>query len=377
MKFKNKKLMTVGPTEIEEDILKLGSEKMVYNRTPEFSEFIEEIHENLKYIFQTKNDVFILTCSGTGAMEAAVVNLLSEGDKVLVANNGNFGERWVEICKSYGVIVKEIIDGFGNVIDPIKIQNNITEEIKAVFITANETSSCTLSDVKTIGKIVKDTNAVFVIDAISSLIYDEFKTDDWNCDVALISSNKGLALPPGLAFITFSEKAWKFVEGSSLPKYYFNIKDYKSNMERGQTPYTPPIGILFQLHERLTKIKEEGIENIIKRHGRLSKLLRAGVNAMNLKFTSKNLSNVAIGIFTPDGINAKDIIFIMKEEYNIQITPSPPPLDEKVIRISVLGNIKEDDVIDFLNAFEATLIKLGYKLEKGLAENKAMEVILK
>lgn len=367
--------MVVGPTEIERDILKIGSRKMVYNRTAEFSEFIKEIEKNLRYVFQTKNDVFILTCSGTGAMEAAVVNLLCKDDEVIVANNGGFGERWTKICESYGVKVKEVKEGFGNVIDPDKIRKSINGKTKAVFITADETESCTLSDVNAIGDVVKETDAVLVVDAISSLCCDEFKTDEWNCDVVLMSANKGLALPPGLAFITFSDKAWRIVEKSTLPKYYFDVKECKINLERGQTPFTPAVGVLFQLHERLKKIRQEGIENMVKRRGKLSRMTKAGLEAMGLKLTSKNLSNAATGFFAPDGVSAKRIIDVMKEKHNIEITPSPPPLDDKVIRAGVLGNINEDDVIGFLNALEATLIKLGHSLEEKVAERRAKELI--
>ena len=201
------KLMTIGPTEIEKEILDLGKNPMVYNRTTEFCSVIKEIDENLKYIFNTKNQVFILTCSGTGAMEAAIVNTFSRNDEVVVANNGVFGHRWVEICRNYGLKIKEINGVFGKAIDPAEIKSAITSDTKAVIITANETSSGTVSDVQKIGDIVKDTNSLLIVYAISDLCCDEFKTDEWNCDVVVVSSNKGLAIPPGLAFITFSDKA--------------------------------------------------------------------------------------------------------------------------------------------------------------------------
>ena len=205
----------------------VGKNPMVYNRTSEFCSVIKEIDGNLKYVFNTKNQVFILTCSGTGAMEAAIVNTLSRNDEVVIANNGVFGQRWVEICNNYGLNVKEIKGTFGQTIDPEKIRLVITEDTKAVIITANETSSGTVSDVQRIGEVVKKTNSLLIVDAISDLCCDEFKTDEWHCDVVVVSSNKGLAVPPGLAFITFSEKAWKSVNNSNLPKYYFDIKTYQ------------------------------------------------------------------------------------------------------------------------------------------------------
>lgn len=357
MDISPKKLMTLGPVEIEEEILKLGSHRMVYNRTSEFSEIIKEIHQNLQYIFQTKNEVMILTSSGTGSMETAVVNTLSVGDEVLIANNGTFGERWAEICRTHHLNVKEIKDHFGHKIDPIKIKDNITPETKAVLITANESSSCTLSDVEAIGKIVHETKAILIVDAITAICCDQFKTDEWHADVVIASSNKGLVLPPGLSFISFSDKAWDHVERSTLPKYYFNIKEYKKNIVRGQTPFTPPISLLIQLKERLKKIRETGIENILQKNKYLSMILREGLRQLGLGFTSEHLSNCATGIIFPEGINAREIVDLMDKEYNIMITPSPPPDEQKMVKVSILGDINENDVNKFLQALEKILTR--------------------
>lgn len=353
--------MTLGPVEIEEDILKWGAHKIVYNRTAEFSEMIKEIQRNLQYVFQTQNEVMILTSSGTGAMETAVVNTLCAGDKVLVANNGTFGERWAEICRTHHLKVKEIKDHFGNKIDPVKIKENITPGTKAVLITANESSSCTLSDVEAIGKIVHETKAILIVDAITAICCDPFKMDEWHCDVVLASSNKGLAVPPGLSFISFSDKAWKSVEISTLPKYYFNIKEYKKNISRGQTPFTPPVSLLFQLSERLKKIRKTGMENILQKNKQLSVMLQEGIKRLGLGFTSQHLSNAAAGVVLPEGISAREIANRMYQKHNIAITPSPPPHEHGMFKVCILGNINEKDVGKFLRALEEILTELKPK----------------
>lgn len=348
-------LMAAGPTEVEEEIRRLGSKHLVYNRTKEFSRFIDEIHENLRYIFQTKNDVFILTCSGTGAMEVAVVNTLSREDEVIIANNGTFGAIWKGICESYGIKVVEVKGRFGYGIDPKKIRDAITDKTKVVFITANETSCGALTDVKAVGDVVKDTKAILIVDAISCICCDEFKTDEWNCDVVVVSSHKGISIPPGLAFITFSDKAWGYVEKSTLPKFYFDAKKYKNNLQRGQTPFTPAISLLFQLSGRLKKIRETGIDNCIEKYSRLAKILKGKLKELNLELAGPKLSNFVTGVYAPKNIDASKLVEVMKNKYNIFLAPSPGELKTKLFRVGTAGNISEEDIDKFISALEQIL----------------------
>lgn len=351
--------MAAGPTEIEERIRNLGSKHLVYNRTKGFSKFISEIHENLKYVFQTKNDVFILTCSGTGAMEAAVVNTLSKGDEVLVANNGNFGERWKYICEAYGIKVNEIRGKFGYGIDSERVKAALTGQTKAVLITANETSCGALTDVKAVGAVIKDTKAILIVDAISCICCDEFKTDEWKCDVVLTSAHKGISIPPGLAFITFSDKAWKYVETSTLPKYYFDAKEYKNNVQRGQTPFTPGISLLFQLSERLKKIRGAGLDKYIEKNSKLAKILRIRLKELNLELVGPKLSNFVTGVYAPKNIDASKIVEIMEYKHNIFLAPSPGDLKTKLFRIGTAGDISEEDVNRTISCLKQTLIELS------------------
>jgi aspartate aminotransferase-like enzyme len=262
--MERKLLMVAGPTEIESDVLQAAAQPMVYNRTADFSAFMLGIEDNLKRVFKTKNDVLIMCSSGTGAMEAAVVNLLSEGDEVLVVSGGVFGYRWYEIASQYNVNCKLLELPQGETATGDMIKEHLTPGIRAVFITANETSTGVLTDLAAIGDVVKATNAVLVVDAVSSLGADMLETDAWHCDVVITSSQKALALPPGLSFITLSKKAWGLVHESTIPKYYFNLKEYKNNLVRGQTPFTPAISLLYQLDLRLRKLCEAGFDGVLQ-----------------------------------------------------------------------------------------------------------------
>lgn len=375
MLFEKKLLMVLGPTEIEEDILQLGAMHQVYNRTPEFTIFLERIHKNLRYLFCTNNPVFILGCSGTGAMETAVTNVLSKGDKVIVINGGTFGARWTHICEKHGVNVTEIKLPYGESVNPSAIKNILDKEhnIKAVFTTQNETSTGVLTNIKEIGEVVKNYNAILVVDAVSSLLVEPLKTDEYNCDIVLTSSQKALALPPGLAFITFSDKALKMSKKADLKTFYLDVDEYLKNEVRNQTPYTPPISLLYQLDARLKKISDEGLENIQTRYDLLTKMLRCGLVSLGLKLAGNNLANCVTGVFTPENIDASNVVSIMSEKYNISIAPSPGDLKTKLFRIGNFGNIQKDDILTTLKALGQTLVELGHPISADDGYNAAFE----
>lgn len=366
--------MTVGPVEIEHDVRLKGGERQIYHRTPEFSEFIKEIENGLEYLFQTENPVYIFTSSGTGMMEAAITNTMCKGDEVIMVVRDKWGLKWEEMAKGYGLRCNAIKVRMDERVDCEKLRKMITDNVKGVFVTANETSIGILTNIKAIGEVVKDTQAILIVDAISSLGADELKTDEWNCDIVIASSQKALGLPPGLAFMSVSKKAWKFVEKSTLPKYYFDLKEYDMDIHRDQTPFTPAISLLYQLSERLKKIKEKKLENVIARHAYLSKILRAGIGALGLGFVGKNMSNGITGVFSPERINAKDIADILREKHNIEIAPLPGELEKIVFRVGVFGDLEESDIIKFLRALELTLDELGYKIEFGKSIKAAKRI---
>ena len=353
--MKRSLLMVAGPTEIENDILELGAQPMVYNRTDEFSTFVKEIEKMLKLVFKTQNDVLFISSSGSGAMEAAVVNLLSEGDEALIVSGGTFGYRWFEIANRYNINCTLIELHEGEVVTAEMIRQKITKETKAVFVTANETSTGTLTDLESIGKYIKDTNAVLVVDAVSSLCADTLDSEAWHCDVVLSSSQKALALPPGLSFITLSQKAWGLVEESRIPKYYFDLKEYRNNLSRGQTPFTPAISLLYQLEKRLRKICDVGVDSVINNQKKKAEYLKNGILGLGLRIITQHQSNGVIGILFPPTIDANQIIDIMKKEHGIQITPSPGENKHRIARVGVYGDISIEDIDAFLQSMKNVL----------------------
>jgi len=278
-------LLTPGPTPLPPEVLEAMSRPIIHHRTPQFQAILKEATQGLQYVYQTKNDVFILASSGTGAMEAAVVNLLSCKDTALVIEGGKFGERWTEICKAYGINTEVISVEWGRAVNPLDIQEKIKNNpaIKVVFTTLCETSTGVVNDIAAIGKIIKDTNAVLAVDAISGLGAIDLKTDDWFCDIVVSGSQKGLMLPPGLGFISVSPKAFKFIDSSNAPRYYLDLKKAKKALDKTDTPFTPAITLIIALNEVLKMMKEDGLENIFARHRKMADAVRNAVLALGLK----------------------------------------------------------------------------------------------
>ncbi|MCX5679373.1 MAG: alanine--glyoxylate aminotransferase family protein [Candidatus Omnitrophica bacterium] len=355
--MKKNKLMVAGPTEIESDVRRGGSFPMVYNRTPKFSKFILRLEKRLKMFFKTKNDVFILSSSGTGAMECALVNFLSPGDEVVILSGGTFGHRWHEIASRFKIKSCLIAVPQGKSVDPDVVEENITKKTKAVFVTANETSTGVLIDLEAIGARVKRTNAILIVDAVSSLGADRLETDKWHCDVVITASQKALAIPPGLSLITVSKKAWRLVKNSKIDKYYFDLKAYKKNLARGQTPFTPPISLLYQLDLRLKKIHKKGMRSIIEQQKDKSLYLQKRLKAVGLKIIGSKPSSGVVGILFPDKINASDIVKKLRRKYHIEITPSPGADKTRIARVGLFGDINFFDIDVLIKALKKTLCK--------------------
>lgn len=377
--MKKKYLLTPGPVSIPPLSLLAQSIPIIHHRTSEYREIFKEINENLKYIFQTQNPVYTFTASGTGAMETAVVNLLNEKDKVIVVRGGKFGERWTEICNVHKVEVFNIDIEYGDSIDPNIIEEKLkkNKDIKAVFTTLCETSTGALTDIKTIASFTKKYDTLLVVDAISGLAADELKTDEWEVDVVVTASQKALMTPPGLSFITLNEKAWRKVEKSTLPKYYFNLKKAKSALDKQDTAFTPAVSLILSLQKSLEQMKKEGIENIILRHKKLAQGLRAGIQALGLKLFAKFPANAVTAIKSPPGIDASDIIKIFSEDYGITIAGGQNQLKGKIFRIALLGYVNPTDVVMTIAILEIILSKLGYSFKLGEGIKATEEIFLK
>lgn len=361
-------LLTPGPTPLPPEVSEAMSRPIIHHRTPQFQAILKEAGEGLKYVFQTKNDVFILASSGTGAMEAAVANLLSPGDTVITVEGGKFGERWTELCRSYGITAEVIPVKWGEAVNPREIAERLkaNPKIKAVFTTLCETSTGVVNDIEAIGKVVKDTDAVLVVDAISGLGAIDLKADSWFCDVVVSGSQKGLMLPPGLGFISASPKAWRLLEGSKCPKYYFDLKEAKRALDKTDTPFTPAITLIIALCESLKIIKEAGLENIFLRHKKMADATRAAVEALGLElFAPTAASNVVTAIKVPAGIDGEKLVKVMRDTYGITIAGGQAELKGRVFRVAHMGYIEEFDIVIGISCLEKALYQMGYKLDLG------------
>lgn len=374
-----KYLLTPGPTMIAPDTLLEMAKPIIHHRAPEFIPLMEEVRENLKWLFGTKNEVLVLAASGTGAMEGAVVNTLSAGDKALVVNAGKFGERWANICKAYCVNARIIKVEWGEAVNPSEIKKALEEEpdIKAVFIQASETSTGVMHPTKEIADIVKNyENTILVVDGITGVGVFPLPMDEWGIDILVTGSQKALMLPPGLAFAGLSDKAWKLVESSKLPKFYFDFKKELKNIKENQTAYTPAVSLIVGLSQVLKEMKKEGLENVYKRHAQLAEATREGLKAMGLKlFAPTSPSNAVTAVYAPEGMDAGKIVKFCRDRLGVTITGGQDHVKGKIFRIAHLGYYDRFDVITGLSAVEFALKSLGHQFNFGAGVSKALEIL--
>jgi aspartate aminotransferase-like enzyme len=371
-------LLSPGPTPIPDKVLSVAAEPIIHHRTPEFSNIFMEVTEGIKTVFETKEDVFILTSSGTGAMETAVVNTLSPGDRVITINGGKFGERWGNICKAYGVVYKDIILEWGADFTKEQLADELKANpgLKAVFTTLSETSSGAIYDIKGFGEVVSGTDAILVVDGISGVGAAPCPMDEWKVDVMVTGSQKSFMIPPGLAYIAFSQKALKMVETSKLPKFYFDAKKAKKNLEKKTTPWTPAISLIIQQKKALEIIKGMGLPKLFEHHRILGEATRAGVKAARLELLAVNPGNILTAVKVPAGVDGVKLVKTMQSKYMAYIAGAQDPNKGKFFRIAHLGYMGGFDVITALSALEMTLLDLGYAFEPGAAV-KAAQAVLK
>jgi len=371
-------LITPGPTPIPPEVSSKEGLPVLHHRTHEFGVIFTEVIEGLKYVFQTKNDVLLLTSSGTGAMESAVANLLSAGDTAIVASSGAFGERWGKILGIYGAKVVFVRAADGYAVEPAKIQQALKEhpEAKAVFCQHTETSTGVVTDIQKFGDIVAATSAVLVVDAISGLGGQDLQTDAWKLDVVVAGSQKGLMTAPGLAMVSVSEKAWKLIGSSKNPRFYFDYKKMKESIPDKETPYTPAVTLVVAMAEALRQIKQEGLSNVLARHAWLAEATRAGVQALGLEIFAKNPCNVLTSVVVPAGIDGKQLIKRLREDYGVSIAGGQVHLLGKIFRLAHMGYMERFDVIVALSAVEMMLHEMGSKVELGKGVAAAQRVFL-
>lgn len=375
--MRKKYLMTPGPTPVPPEVLLEMAKPILHHRTPQYQAIFKEVNEGLKYVFQTDNDIISFASSGTGAMEASVVNLLSKGDKVIVIRGGKFGERFGEICAAYGVEVIPVDIEWGDELKPSVIRDALEKnhEIRALFINLCETSTGTLYDIKAVAEIVKKTDTALVVDAISGLGADDIQTDKWGVDVVVGGSQKGLMIPPGLSFVSISQKAWKLIETSTLPKYYFDFKKAKKSLDKNDTAFTPAVSLIIGLRQALGLIKEETLPNVLKRHEKLAEATREAVKALGLELFSKSPSNAVTSVKVPDGVDGLKLVKNLRDAYGVSIAGGQAAVKGKIFRIAHLGFMEVFDVITAISAVEIGLKELGYKFELGSGVKAAEKVL--
>lgn len=376
-------LMIPGPTPIPVRILAAMNHEMIGHRGPGFSKILGEVIDGLKWAYQTKNDVMVFPCSGTGGLETAVVNLLSAGDKALFVNIGNFGDRWVKIAKTYGVDVIDLKVERGTACDPKVLEAELAKdskkEIKVVFMQQNETSTGVINDVKALAETVRKSHpdVVIAVDAVSGLLAADLRQDEWDLDVVVAGSQKAFMVPPGIASVSMSKRAWKLNETSKLPKHYWDIKNQKKFADKGQTYTTPPESIIFGMHEAIIMIKEEGMQEIFDRHAKARDILRNGMKAIGCKLLAADscASPAVTAIFPPDGVDSETVRSEMRNQFGVELAPGQGEFKGKLFRIGHLGYLDKLELVATIGALELLFNQLGAKVEVGKGVKAALETI--
>jgi aspartate aminotransferase-like enzyme len=378
--MQKKYLLAPGPTPIPPEALLAMAMPIIHHRAPDFLPILDSAKKGLQWLYQTKNDVLILCSTGTGGMEGSVTNFLSPGDNVLVINGGKFGERWTKICQAYGMKVEELIVEWGYAVKAEQVEAALRKNpgIKAVFVQANETSTGVYHDVKSVAAVVKKTDALFVVDAISALVAHDIKADEWGIDVMIGGSQKGVMLPPGLAFVSVSDKAWKMADAAKTPKFYFNFKKERENLAKNQTNFTSAVTLIIGLNSCIKILQTEGLENAFARHARLARATRAAAAALGLKlFPRESPSNALTAIEAPAGVDGQAIYKNLREQYGITGAGGQDKLKGKIFRIAHLGYADTFDVITAVAGIEMVLKGLGHPVKLGTGVGAAQEILLK
>ncbi|MBV8606507.1 MAG: alanine--glyoxylate aminotransferase family protein [Singulisphaera sp.] len=372
------RLMTPGPTMVPEDVLLEMARPVIHHRSAEAKQVIAEVLSGLKEVFQTRNDVLILTSSGTGAMEAAVVNTVPPGGKALVLNAGLFASRWGDICRAFGIHAVLLDTEWGQPVDPARVATALERhpDAVAVFGTLSETSTGTGHPVEAIGRVVAKTPAVFAVDGISGVGAMECRTDAWNIDLLCVGAQKALMLPPGLAFVAVSPKAWARIDVFAPPCYYFDLSAARDRIQQFDTPYTPAHTLILALRAALRRIRDEGIEDVWARHTRMSEACQAGVQALGLELFSSRPAEGMTVFRVPEGLRDTDIRDKLVERFGLTTVGGQGQLKGQVIRLGHMGYTDELDVISSLAALEMVLSDLGLDIEPGAAVTAAQQVLL-
>ena len=375
--MKKYQLMAPGPTPVPSEVLLAMAQPMIHHRTPEYEALFVEVRAGLKRLFQTSQEVIPLACSGTGAMEAAVVNTLSAGDTVAVVVAGKFGERWLEICRAYGVEVVELRAPFGESVPAERLAETLkaNPKVKAVLTQHSESSTGVLHDVRSYAAVTRAGEAILVVDAVSSLGIANLEMDAWGVDVVVSGSQKGLMLPPGLGFCALSDRAWARNTASRLPKYYFDLAEERKTVVKNEAHFTPAVSIVIGLRTVLQMLEREGLANVLKRHDRLARATRAGAEALGLGLFCRATPSPALtAVVAPPGVDSERIVKAYSQTHNITIAGGQGEMKGRLFRLGHMGYAAEFDVISALAALEQVLAEIGQPVDFGAGVRGAQKV---
>jgi aspartate aminotransferase-like enzyme len=372
-------LLAPGPTPVPPEVLLAMAKPVIHHRAPEFAQLFGDVREGLKWLFQTGRDVLMLAASGTGGMEGAVANFLSPGDRALVVNGGKFGERWTKLCKAFGAQVTELKVEWGHAVDPQQVAEALKKDpaIKAVYVQASETSTGVAHNVKALAELVKPRDeTILVVDAITALGVVDIKTDAWGLDVVVTGSQKALMLPPGLAFVSVSEKAWRLAEKAKNSAFYFNFKKERDAQTKNQTAYTPAVSMILGLQEVLRMLQAEGLDQVFARQAKLAHAMREGVKAAGLSlFPKDSPSDALTAVSAPAGVDGQTIYKNLRVHYGITAAGGQDHLKGKIFRVSHMGYMDTFDVITAIAAIEMVLKGLGHPVKLGSGVARAEELL--
>ncbi|WAS05011.1 alanine--glyoxylate aminotransferase family protein [Gloeomargaritales cyanobacterium VI4D9] len=374
-------LLIPGPTLVPESVLQAMAQHPIGHRSGEFSTLMGEVTAGLKWLHQTAGDVLILTASGTGAMEAGIINFLSPGDRVLCGCNGKFGERWAELCKAFQLQVETITAPWGQPLNPddfaAKLAGDQDKTIKAVIITHSETSTGVINDLEAINRHVQaHGQALIIVDAVTSLGATSVPVDEWQLDVVASGSQKGYMIPPGLGFVAVSERAWQAYKTAKLPKFYFDLGLYRQDGAKNTTPFTPPVNLFFALRQSLALMQKEGLPQIFARHNRTAGMVRAAMSAWDLPLLCPSESaSPAVTAVAPKTVAAEDVRSLLKKQFGIAIAGGQDQLKGKIFRIGHLGFAGEREMLTVIAALESVLHELGHPLTPGSGVGAAIQFL--
>jgi aspartate aminotransferase-like enzyme len=372
--YRPQNLRIPGPTFVPQSVLGASARPMINHRGPEFASLLAALTRALQDFLRTQGDVLLLTASGTGGLEAAIVNTLSKGDRVLVFSNGAFGERFHSMAKAYGVDARRVDVTWGRPVDPDLVRDELAKEkakdgAKAVLITHNETSTGVLNPLKEISEVVREAGKLLIVDGVSGAGACELEIDEWGIDVMVSASQKAWGAPPGVAMVTMSPRAWKAYDRSDLPKFYFDLQQAKASLEKAQTPATPAVTVFIALQESLKLMAEEGIDSIVRRHRDLAYATRRGVQALGLTlFADEQHASPTVTAFRPPTrVDPKNLIRILRDSYDTVIAGGQGRIEGQVARVGHMGFVTLQDIVAFFSALELTLRDLHQPVEPGQA----------